>query len=412
MRDLAVFSSLRHDQYRRLWLATLLSTVASWTVLTGRGWFAFDLHHHSSTVGLVFFAAMLPYLLVTPVAGVLADRFDRRGLLLASLVISLLSALALALYALGGGRAAWPLVVLAFVNGAARSVEVPASQSMVPAMVPERDLLNAVALGGLATHGSRLLGPLLAAPLLDSSGAAGAFFLATAMYVIALVQVFRVQAVIQATSRTIGAGAQLLEGARYVLRDRVVLLIIGLVFFHCGLSMAYDAVLPVMAHDVLGSGGTSYSWLVMMIGLGSLIGTFALAGLPTGIHRGWLLFATGMLSGFTIVLLAFAHRWPEALGAAALVGGSQAIFMALTNTILQIVTPDWVRGRVLSIYLMVGGGVMAFANLVTGRLADAYGVTLVLALPALAFMAIVALSLLGPPIRRVYLRRAAPVAVH
>lgn len=412
MRDLSVFSSLHHQQYRRLWMATLLSTVASWTVLTGRGWFAFDLHHHSSTVGLVFFAAMLPYLLVTPVAGVLADRFDRRLLLFLSLVVSLLSALALAGYALAGGDSTWPLVLLAFINGAARSVEVPASQSMVPAMVPNHDLLNAVALGGLATHGSRLLGPLLAAPLLDRGGAAGAFFLATAMYVVALFQVVRVRPVAQATSRTIGAGAQLLEGARFVLHDRVVLLIVLLVFFHCGLSMAYDAVLPVMAQDVLGAGGTAYSWLVMMIGLGSLVGTFALAGLPGGLHRGWLLFATGVLSGATLLLLAFAGHWPEALAAATLVGGSQAMFMALTNTFLQLATPDWVRGRVLSIYLMVGGGVMAFANLITGRLADAYGVTPVLAIPAAAFMIIVVLSVFGPSLRGIYGRRTAPAAAH
>lgn len=412
MRNVTVFSSLQHGDYRRLWTATLLSTVASWTVLTGRGWFAFDMSRHSSTVGLVFFAAMLPYLVVTPVAGVLADRFDRRLLLSASLVGSLLSAVALAGYALAGGRSSWPLVLLAFINGAARSFEVPASQSMVPAMVPERDLLNAVALGGLATHGSRLLGPLLAAPLLDQSGAAGAFILACVLYLIALLQVLRIPRVAQATTRARSAGAQLVEGVRFVFHDRVVLLIILLVFFHCGLSMAYDAVLPVMAEDVLGAGGTAYSWLVMMIGLGSLVGTFALAGLPSGLHRGWLLFATGVLSGATLLLLAFAGRWPEALGSAILVGGSQAMFMALTNTFLQIATPDWVRGRVLSLYLMVGGGVMAFANLVTGRLADAYGVTPVLAVPAAIFILVAALSILGSSLRGVYTRRSASVTAH
>ena len=390
----------------------MLSSVANWTLLTGRGWVAFDLHHHSTTVGLVVFAAMLPYLVVTPIGGVLADRFDRRALMVASLAVSLASSVALAALALRGLHAAWPLALLAFVHGAARSVEIPAGQSMVPAMVPEHDLLNAVALGGLANHGSRLLGPLLAAPLLDHGGASGAFVLAAVMNAIAMLQVLRLKVVPRAPNRATGAGAQFAEGVRYVLHDRVVMLLIVLVFFHCGLSMSYDAVLPVMARDVLGSGGTAYSWLVMMIGLGSLAGTFSLAGLPSRLHRGWLLFSTGVLSGGTLLALAFASDWPAALTAAALVGGSQAMFMALTNTILQIATPDRVRGRVLSLYLMVGGGVMALANLVTGRLADAFGVTPVLALPALAFIAICAISLLGPSLRGVYTRRAAPAAVH
>jgi MFS family permease len=164
VRDLTMFSSLRHEQYRRLWLAAMLASVANWTMLTGRGWVAFHLHHHSSTVGLVVFAAMLPYLFVTPFAGVLADRFDRRKLLVAALGANLAASLALALFVLAGGRDEWVLVLLSFLGGATRSLEIPARQSMVPALVPERDLLNAVALGGLADHGSRLLGPLAAPP--------------------------------------------------------------------------------------------------------------------------------------------------------------------------------------------------------------------------------------------------------
>jgi MFS family permease len=407
-----VFASLRHSDYRGLWTASTLSAVANWTVLTGRGWVAFDLHQHSSTVGLVVFASMLPYVIVTPVAGVLADRFDRRRILLITLSVSLLSAAALIPFALLNVHTAWPLVLLSFINGAARAAEIPAGQSMVPAMVPERDLLNAVALSSLAMHGSRLLGPLLAAPLLDYGGAVGAFVLATVMYAIALTRALRLRPVAQAARLATSALRELSDGVRYIVRDRVVFLLILLTFFHCGLTMVYDAVLPVMAQQVLGAGGTTYSYLVMSIGVGALVSTFVLAGLPTNVHRGWLLFGTGILSGATIILLSFAGSWPTALVSAALVGGSQAMFMALTNTILQIQTPDYVRGRVLSIYLMLGGGVMAFANLASGGLADAYGVTPVLSWPALIFMLVVVASAAGTALRGVYARRTAPAAAH
>jgi MFS family permease len=409
--EAGVFSSLQHPQYRALWTATSLSAVANWTLLTGRGWVAYDMHHHSSTVGLVVFAAMLPYLFVTPFGGVLADRVDRRLVLTGTLLVSLLSAVALALIVILGVRTEWPLVLLSFINGSARAVEVPAGQSMVPAMVPERELLNAVALSSLSMHGSRLVGPLVAAPLLDVGGASGAFVLSALIYAVAVAQVLRLRSVPQAHSRTEGVGEQLAEGVRYTLQNRVVLLITIITFFHCGLTMAYDAVLPVMAKDVLGAGGSSYSYLVMSIGAGSLVGTLALAGLPGNLHRGLLLFTVGILSGGTLILFAFAGDWSTAIAAAALVGGAQAMFMALTNTFLQLATPDVVRGRVLSIYMMLSGGVMAFGNLASGRLADAFGVTPVLALPSLAFMVVIALSVLGPSLRGVYARRAAPAAV-
>lgn len=407
-----VFSSLSHSQYRALWTAQALSAIANWTVLTGRSWVAFDLRGQSGTVGLVVFASMVPYLFVTPIGGVLADRFDRRMMMIATMVISLATAVALAWMAFAGMTDAWLLVLLSFVNGAARAVEIPTGQSMVPAMVPERDLLNAVALGSLATHGSRLVGPLLAAPLLDMGGAVGAFALASGLYLIAVVSALRVKPVVQDRTRTIGTGAQFAEGVRYATTDRVVLMLIALVFFHCGLVMAYDAVLPVMAQDVLGSGGTAYSYLVMMIGAGSLVGTFALAGMSPTLHRGRLLLAVGVFSGATLLLLAFARGWPMALVAAALVGGSQAMFMALTNTFLQLITPDRVRGRVLALFLMAGGGVMAFANLATGNLADAYGVLPVLAIPAALFIAVVVISTFGASLRGVYGRRTAPSAAH
>lgn len=407
-----VFSSLRHQQYRALWTAQALSSIANWTVLTGRSWVAYQLYGQSGTVGLVVFASMVPYLFVTPIGGVLADRFDRRQMMLVTMVISLGTAVGLAWMALAGMQAAWLLVVLSFVNGAARAVEIPAGQSMVPGMVPERDLLNAVALGGLATHGSRLVGPLLAAPLLDVGGAAGAFMLACGMYLVAVINVLRVRSVVQGRGRTVGTGAQFAEGVRYAATDRVVFMLITLVFFHCGLVMAYDAVLPVLAQDVLGSGGTAYSYLVMMIGAGSLVGTFALAGMSPTLHRGRLLLAVGVGSGATLLLLAFASGWPMALIAAALVGGSQAMFMALTNTFLQLITPDWVRGRVLALFLMAGGGVMAFANLASGNLADAYGVMPVLAIPSALFIVLVIVSTFGASLRGVYGQRAAPSAVH
>src|SRR5215471_4958290 len=155
-----IFSAVQHRRFRPLWAASILSGVAYITSLTASGWAAFDLHHHSSTVGYVVFASFLPSLVITPFAGVFADRHDRRTLLLILNAMSLISSL---WFAWTGGQNTWSLVVFSFIQGASRSSSTPVEQALLSRLVPERDLLNAVSLLQANQNGARLLGPLMAA---------------------------------------------------------------------------------------------------------------------------------------------------------------------------------------------------------------------------------------------------------
>ena len=279
---------------------------------------------------------------------------------------------------------------------------------MLGSLVPERDLLNAVSLLQANLTGARLLGPLLAAPLLHVGGGAGAFLVAAALSALALWEIWVLGEVPHQRS---GSGhnplAQFAQGVRYVFHAPVAFSLIALVFLHCAFTMGYDAALPRRASEVLGASGTAYSLLLMAIGGGSLVGAFLLAGFARRVHCGYLLFATSILSGLTLVPLAYAVSWPGALLAAAAVGLTQSMFIALATTLLQIATPDHVRGRVLALYWGSSGGVMAFGNLATGRLADGFGAGTMLALPGLAFIAVTVLTLYAPPLRGIYGRRLA-----
>src|SRR5215470_17134337 len=337
-----MFSAVQHRRFRPLWAASILSGVAYMTALTACGWVAFDLHHHSSTVGLVVFASFLPSLLITPFAGVFADRYDRRAMLLTMNAIGLLSAVGLAWFAWAGHQRAWPLVGLSFILGAFRSSSTPMEQAMLGSLVPARDLLNAVSLLQANLNGARLLGPLLAAPLLHVGGGVGAFLVAAALF---------------------------------------------------------------------GASGTAYSLLMMAMGGGSLVGAFLLAGFARRIHCGYLFFATSILSGLTLVPLAYAVSWSGALLAAASVGLTQSMFIALATTLLQIAIPDHVRGRVMALYWGSTGGVMGVSNLVTGRLVDGWGAGPMLALPGLAFGVVTVLTLCVPTLREIYGRHLASLAV-
>ena len=407
-----IFSAVQHKRFRPLWTASILSGVAYMTALTACGWVAFDLHHHSSTVGLVVFASFLPSLIITPFAGVFADRYDRRTMLLAMNAIGLLSTLGLAWFAWAGDQSVWPLVAVSFILGASRSSSTPMEQAMLGSLVPARDLLNAVSLLQANLNGARLLGPLLAAPLLHVGGGAGAFLVAAALFALAFWAIWVLGEVPHKRSGSDhNPLAQFAQGVGYVFHAPVVCSVITLVFLHCAFTMGYDAALPRRASDVLGATGTAYSLFMMAMGLGSLVGAFLLAGFARRVHCGYLFFATSILSGLTLVPLGYAVSWPGALLAAAAVGLTQSMFIALATTLLQIATPDHVRGRVLGLYWGSTGGVMAVSNLATGRLADGLGAGPMLALPGLAFGAVTVLTLCAPTLREIYGRRLASTAV-
>src|SRR5262245_8788590 len=406
-----ILSAVRHQRFRTLWTASILSGVAYTTAVTASGWVAFDLHHHSSTVNLVVFATFLPSLIITPLAGVFADRYDRRTMLLSMNAIGVLGALGLAWFAGTGSHSVWLLVVVSFILGAARMSSTPMEQAMLGSLVPARDLLNAVALLQANLNGARLLGPLLAAPLLHFGGGAGAFLVAAALSAMALWQIWVLGEVPhQRSGSDENPIAQLAQGVRYVFRTPVVFWVIALVVLHCTFTMGYDAALPRRASDVLGASGTAYSLLMMAIGGGSLVGALLLAGFARRVHRGYLFFATSILSGLTLLPLGYAVSWPGTLIAAAAVGLTQSVFIALATTWLQIVTPDSVRGRVLGLYWGAGSGVMGIGNLVIGRLTDGFGAGPMLALPGLAFVAMTVLTLWVTTLREIYGQRLATTA--
>jgi MFS family permease len=167
--------------------------------------------------------------------------------------------------------------------------------------------------------------------------------------------------------------------------------------------MSFDAVLPLVAEETLGGKGAVYSSLVAAGGIGAIVGSLVLAGLRVRTRRGSLLLLSGLGSGVTAILLAISGIWPVAALAMVGVGLSQAMFMTLSNTLVQEAVPDAVRGRVTSVFLMSAGGIMSFGNLANGTLADRFGVWPVLAAPGLAYIVILlTVSATRPALRTVY----------
>ena len=396
-------AAFQYRDYRILWSANLCAGAAHWALIVARGWLVFELTDSSTWVGVVTFAAMIPRFLVAPFAGLLADRLDRRRLLAWSFGVNLGHNLVLAIVAAAGVIEVWHLVVLSLVNGSARATQLAAGGSLIPNLVPRIHILNAIALNASTQHGSRLLGPLVIAPVLGPIGAEGAFYVCTAFYVVGLVQVLRVQTVSTGVVEP-GSGTlkNLTAGFDYIYHHYLLLPLIMVIVAHCSLTMAFESLLPVLSREKLGAEGAGFSYLMMAVGAGALVGVIALAGIQDQRARGRLFLVLGLLSGISPVALAVSPNLSVALLSSAFMGATQATFMTVFATIVQSMIPDGIRGRVTSVNNLHIGGFMAVFNLLNGSLADFISASTILTAAGLAFVLSMVISLRSLPLRQLY----------
>jgi MFS family permease len=399
---LNLLSSLKFRDSRVFWIGTTFASIGQAAFLVSSGWLAFQLGG-SGAVGIVTFATMLPLLLATPVGGLLADRMDRRSLVIGAEIVQCGVALVLGVQTVLGPMPLVELVPLVFLSGIARAVELPTVQTVLPNLVPPDELLNTFAMNSLGTLGSRFAGPAMMAPVLATRGAGLAYLMIGALYLPALAFVLRVPQMPRVDLATVSVREQILEGGRYIRQRGIVALLLGVVVLHCSLTMCFDSTLPLFAKQNLRGDGAIYSSLVSAIGLGAIAASLLLAGVRSPSVRGALLFVGAIASGAATALMATASVWALAMLAMLAVGASQALFMTLAITLVQEAVPDVLRGRVTGLFIMSAGGIMSFGNLANGYLAGRFGASPVLGLPAVAFVVLVLLiSGLRPALRRLY----------
>ncbi len=400
---------MESPDYRLLFYNTVLAAGARWALMLARGWLVFQLTDSTGAVGIVTFAGMAPFLFLGPLSGGLADRFDRRRMAIASAALGVMFSAMLGVLVVMDVVATWQVVVLAILQGTTMAMVAPAQEALMPNLVPREHLLNAVALGGLARHGSRVVGPLAGGAVLAALGVGAVFFLSAGLLFLAVVQLWRIQwrpaSVLASTKVPLSRlGGEVAEGMRYAWQDRRVRLVLSLLGAHCGLTMAFDSLMPRLATD-LGGGSTTFTAILVGVGVGALVGTLALSQLRQEALRGSVFAATGLGSGLAMIVLGLAQTPAVAVIGAAFAGGTQATYMAISATLVQTIIPDHLRGRVMSLYLMLAAGHMAFMNLGFGFFADGVGVRALLVGPGLIWVAVFLLATLTLADLRHLLRR-------
>ena len=378
-----------------------------WTLIVANAWLVLERSDSSGWVGIITFASMIPFLLVSPIGGLMADRFDRRNLIFVTFVAVAINVGVLAFLAIAGVVQLWHVAALSFSVGVFRSIQEPTIQALIPNQVPREDLLNAITLNSASRHGARFFGLLAAAPLLavDFIGVNGVLVLSALFQVVGAVQMTRTRTVSRGETRPEhGVLRSMVDGLVYIYTNRTIALFIVIVAFHCALVMSFESILPILSREDLGAkDGSILGYLVMCFGVGALIGTLLLAGMRKERRKGQLLMWTGLFSGITPIMLALSPTVPLAILATAAMGASQATFMVITNTYVQTVAPDRLRGRISSLYTLHAGGIMAFSNLGYGFTADAFSAPPILLVTGVIFIVVlVALSAGQPVLRQVY----------
>ena len=402
--------ALQYPEFRRLWMANASSQAASWALIVTRGWLIYRESGSSFLVGLATFAAMGPMLVIPPIIGVLADRMDRRRILSIAYGIDIAQSATLMVLAATGLIEVWMVIAMSFVNGVSRATQLPTSQALAASLVPSDRLLNALALNASTQHGSRLIGPGIVTPLLAIAGAPAAFGVSVVLYVLALMQA-RSLAPQPPEPRT-GRGFidDFLGGLAYVYDRPVLRLMLAILVAHCGLTMAFESLLPSLAHNQLRAGDEGFGTLMMGVGSGAFVASIFVSGLNTHRGRGNALIITGLLSGLGQVLLSLTTSLAVGVLAAAIMGGAQAAFMTMGQAVTQSIATNEFRGRVASINSFSLGGMMALMNLFNGSIADSIGAQTLLFIYGIVFATIVAVTILPITGRQVYGRRPIPEA--
>src|SRR5215212_2033217 len=366
----------QHSVFRRLWLGALASSVGQWMQQVALGWLAIVMTNSPGFVGIVAFAAGLPFLVVPPCGGALIDRIDRRRLMLSCQVLAFLLATVLAVDVMTGLVQPWHLPIAAFLNGSLQALLIPTQQSLVPALVPRESLTNAVALMSAGQNMTRVVGPSVAGIVISTIGV-GQTFLAQAMAIAASFILVLGIALPPRAQRTV-RGSGIFDGIRLVtsrsdLRSLFLLASIPTFFV-----FPYIGFLNVFARDILHIGAGGLGLLMAVSGCGAVIGSLLVAGAARSEGTGRLLLGMTVLYGLPIVGVALSRTLWITLPMLFMAGMLGAAFMSGNNALVQHRVTDDVRGRVTGAYMLTWG-LMPLGALPMGMIADRIGTPMAVA---------------------------------
>lgn len=370
-----VFRSLRHRNYKLFFAGQSISLIGTWMQRIALPWLVYHMTGSALLLGVVGFASQIPTFILSPVAGVITDRWPKYRVLLITQIASLIQAAFLAFLSLTGFIEVWEIIVLGVLLGCINSFDVPSRHSFVIEMVEgKEDIGNAIALNSMMFNGARLIGPSVAGIILASTSEGICFFINAVSYlfVIASLLMMRINSKPVNTDKK-AVLQELKEGFRYTFGFAPIKHLIILLTISSLLGMSYTVVMPVFAKETLHGGSNTYGFLMGAAGFGALIGALILASRRSVITLGRVVPASAVLFGTGLIALSFSKNLLLSLFLMIFIGLGMMMQTASTNTILQTITDDDKRGRVMSFYTMAVMGSAPFGSLLAGTMAKSFG---------------------------------------
>jgi MFS family permease len=390
-------AALHHRDFRVLWFGACFSSIGTWMQGLAENWLVLSLTVSAFYLGLDAFLQQLPIMLFTLIGGVVADRHDRRLTLLASQWVQLATAAMLAALVYFGAIQIWHILVLSFVTGTAQSFGGPAYQSLIPSLVGKQDLTNAIALNSIQFNVARMVGPLLAGATLaafkrwgvdDMTAFAVCFGLNALSFLVVIVSLMSLHIKHVPGAKAHKMVTELRQGLAYVRQERSImaLMVLGAATTFFGIPML--TLLPVFAKDVFGSGVEGYSALLAFSGAGAVAGSMVVAWLSRFTHMGLGTLLVQACLGVAVVLISFNRTLSMAYLLLFVSGVAMMIVMSCITSLVQLIAPNEMRGRVMSIYLVAFRGGMPLGSLASGYAASITSTPAVLALNGIALLVV------------------------
>ena len=391
-----VYPALSHSSYRVYWGSTLFSLTGMWMFSMAQGWLVLSLTNSALMLGLVGACFALPNLLLSLVGGAIADRIDRRRLLFVTRVLSLLVLAALAGLIAIGRIEVWHVFAFTALQGCIAAFDMPTTQAMVPTLVRPAAITSAIALVSASFNGTRIIGPSIAGVLVAEIGIAGCYAIGAISSVPVLIALATIRPVTDYQRATDPFLASIKRGFAYVRRDRLRVTILGLFLVNSLFGMAYAAMMPVFARDVLAAGPQAFGALMASSGAGSLVGTMLVATLASYPRKGLAALVCAIGFGLALIAFAFSPDLTVALILMATVALFNSTYSTLLSTILQTDLDDQYRGRVMSIFTLIMN-MMPLSGLLAGALATGVGAPVAIAFTGAVVAVVGAIAFVRAP---------------
>ena len=373
-----IFKAFQYRDFRLMWFGACMSSIGTWIQIVAQGWLIYRLSHSAFLLALDQFLGGIPIFLFSLIGGVVADRAERRKILLVSQYVQMSSAILLTILVATGTVHVWQILCLSFVSGLAQAFGGPAYQALIPTLVDKEDIPNAIALNSIQFNLAVTVGPALAGQALAKLGEKWCFGLNALSFLAPVISLSIISATFLPPATTDSMFGSLKEGIKFVRKQNSMVALIVLAFCMTALSMPLRTYIPVFVKDIFHRGPETYGSLLSMMGIGSICGSLAVASRGNILKKGRVALTMLICLGLGIAGFSVSRSLPLSYAMLVLVGASMMAAFATVTSLVQLTTTNEMRGRVMSVYNCAFRGGMPMGNLMSGWMVPIFTAPIVL----------------------------------